>query len=84
MLAKEALGQSPAGGKDTLGFKPGMNPVHGNLGGSVLDAMASLGIVLDDLASTASALDVQLEEDGAAVPGNSQTVVRDEARLRRE
>ena len=63
-----------------------MNPVHRNLGGSVLDAVASLRIVLDDLASTASALDIQLEEDGAAVSGDAQAVVCDEAcdGLRRE
>ena len=42
--------------------------------------MAGLRIVLDDLASTASALDVQLEENGAAVPGDAQAVVYDEAR----
>ena len=44
------------------------------------------GIVLDDLASTASALNIQLEEDGAAVPGDAQAVLCDETRdgLRRE
>ena len=85
-LTKEALGHGPAGGKDALGFEPGMYPVHRNLGGSILDAVAGLRIVLDDLASTASALDIQLEEDGAAVPGDAQAVVCDEARdgLRRE
>lgn len=57
-----------------------MNPIDAAWFVWVFDPVTGLGIVLDDLASTASALEVQLEEDGAAVPGNSQAVVRDEAR----
>ena len=64
----------------------GVNPIDAAWFVGVFDPVTSLGIVLDDFASTASALDVQLEEDGAAVPGNAQVVVCDEARdgLRRE
>ena len=52
----------------------------------VFDPVTGLRIVLDDLASTASALDIQLKEKGAAVSGDAQAVVRDETRdgLRRE
>lgn len=57
-----------------------MNPIDAAWFVGVFDLVTGLGIVLDDLASTGLALDIQLEEDGAAVPGNSQAVVRDEAR----
>ena len=44
-----------------------MNPIDAAWFVWVFDPVTGLGIVLDDLASTASALDVQLEEDGAVV-----------------
>ena len=86
MLPEEALRERPVLRELTPGLEHGVDPVDSAGRVLVLDSVASLGIVLDDFASTASALDVQLEEDGAAVPGNAQVVVCDEARdgLRRE
>ena len=86
MLPEETLRERPVLGELPPGLEHGVDPVDSAGRVLVFDAVAGLGIVLDDLSSTASALDIQLEEDGAAVPGDAQAVVRDEARdgFRRE
>ena len=73
MLAEEALGELPGFRKVATLFEAGMHPVHGD--GGILDSVASLGIVADNLAGAAVAALVYLVEDGGEVFGDADAVL---------
>ena len=79
MLSKQALAQFPVLRQQAGCLLQGMHP--GNAPGNirVFDAVASLGVVLHDLAGAASAFLVYLEEDGSPGLGDADAVLIDEA-----
>ena len=72
VLSEEALADVPALRQEALLLKAGVDPVYRDAG--VFDAVAGLGVILDDLAGADAAQEVYLVEDGGAVPGDSQAV----------
>ena len=78
MLAKEALRELPVFWKTVGVLHQGMNPGYSAGAFLVLDAVASLGVVLHNLPGPAAAVDVQLEEDDVLLAGHAQLVVVDE------
>lgn len=72
VLSEEALPDRPALGQEAFLLEVGVYPVDGDSG--IFDAMAGLGVVLDDLAGADTALQVNLVEDGCVVLGDSQAV----------
>ena len=74
MLSEEALVEGPALSQVSTLLQAGMHPVHGDTGTVVLDAVACLRIVADDLASADAALRVNLVEDGVLGLGDAEPV----------
>lgn len=73
MLTEQALGQRPVIGQLMHCFQPAMHP-HGFRNGAVLDAVACVRVVGDNLPSTTSAHNVVLVKHGETVPGRSNTI----------
>ena len=77
VLAEQALRELPVGRELTGLLHQGVNPGDTAGLGFILDAVAGLGIVFHDLPGTASAADVQLEEDDVFLGGDTQLVFVD-------
>ena len=73
MLAEEALGELPGFRKVATLFEAGMHPVHGD--GGILESVASLGIVADNLPCAAVSALVYLVENGGEVFGDADAVL---------
>ncbi len=67
VLSEEALGDVPALRQEAFLLKSGVDPVDGDAG--VFDSVASLRVVLDDLAGADAPLEVYLVEDDGPFPG---------------
>lgn len=79
VLAEEALRERPFLRKLAGVFEEGVHPGDAAFGVLVLDAVAGLGVVFHDFASTDAALDVNLVEDDGTIAGDSDAVFVDEA-----
>ena len=79
VLAEKALRELPVFRKTVGVLHQGVHPGYPAGALLILDAVASLGVVLHYLPGAAAAVDVQLEEDDVPFAGHAQLVVVDEA-----